>query len=134
MEYRSNGLWSSDSIFHRSITPLSLSAMASLLQPQQWQHLVNKSARLAELILRGETQHRRGDTHVDPFLNEASAIFRRPVRQPHFDQALGRISRSVVMIEIVFGFAVCRLLIVVDIDHAVDGAFKVGQILVSLVS
>src|SRR5258705_2998882 len=126
MEYWSNGLWSSDSILHRSITPLSLSAMASLLQPQQWQHLVNKSAHLAELILRGETQNRRGDTHVDPFLNEPGAIFRRSVREPHFYQALRRITRSVVMIEIVFGFAVCRLLIIVDIDHAVDSALEAG--------
>ena len=108
--------------------------MASLLQPQQWQHLVNKSAHLAELILRGETQHRRGDTHVDPFLNEPGAVIRRTVRQPHFNQDLRRISRSVVMVEIVFGFAVCRLLIVVDVDHAVDGALKVGQILAGLFS
>ena len=46
------------------------SAIAPSLQPQQWQHFVDKSAHLAELILRGETQHRRGDTHIDPFLNQ----------------------------------------------------------------
>src|SRR6185295_10562615 len=125
MEYWSNGLWSSDSIFHRSITPLSSSAMASLLQPHQWQHFVHKSSHLGELVLRSETQHRRGDTHVDPFLNEPSAVFRRPVRQPHFDQAFRRITRSVVMIEIVFGFAICPLLIVVDVDHAVDSALEI---------
>ena len=44
---------------------------APSLQPQQRQHFVNKSFHLTQLILRCETQHRRGDTHVDPFLNQA---------------------------------------------------------------
>src|SRR4030095_9769585 len=87
--------------------PLSLSTRAPSLQPQERQYFANKSLHLFQLMLRGETQHRRGDTHVDPFLNEPGAVFLRPVPQPHFNQALRRITRSVVMVEIVFGFAVC---------------------------
>src|SRR5258706_12742230 len=110
-----------------------LSALAAALQTNQQQSLVDKSLHLPKLIGRGEAQHRRGDTHVEPFLNQPSTILRRAVRQPDFDQTLRRISRTIIMIEVILRLLVCELPVIVDIDHAVDRHFEIRQVLAGLV-
>src|SRR5687768_7287511 len=88
------------------LTVLLLSAAQASIQPQQRQHFVNKSSHLLKLILGGKSQHRRSDAHVDPFLNQSCAVFRRSVRKPDLDQAFRRIGGAVIMIEVVLRLSV----------------------------
>src|ERR1044071_9625281 len=127
--------WDSESItpiLHFSI--LLLSTIASSLQPQQRQHFLAESLHLLYVIPGGKTQHRRGDAHVDPFLDQSGGVFRRSVSEPNLDQALGRIRRTVIMIEIILRLVVGGLPIVVDVDHAVNGDFEIRQVLADLSS
>ena len=102
-----------------------LPAILLSLQPKQRQHFIDKSSHLSQLIVRRKAQHRRRNAHVEPLLNQPGAISRRSMGKPDLDQALGRIGRAVIVIEVVFRFCIRNLFVVVDIDHAVNSTFKI---------